>query len=250
MEKVIGLRILSFPELPSTNQYLKEVSEKEKPQEGALVITLNQTQGRGFGQNQWHSQANKNLTFSFILYPKHIKATDQMMLNYFVSLAIVDFLDSLQIKASIKWPNDIYVYDKKISGILIENTIAGEFLHSSIIGIGLNIQEQTFPESLPNPISVFDIKHKNFDLNYCLTQLLENLNQRYFQTQFDKEKLKSSYTEKMYKILVESEFIREDKTQFEGVILGVDADGKLIVRNKNQEIELFGFKEIEYLIHP
>ena len=129
----------------------------------SVVAALSQTSGRGQRGNVWLSEAGKNLTFSIVLkFPatdikselEPMLAYDQFVLSEITSLSIVDLLAEHRIEAKIKWPNDIYVGDKKICGMLIENSLRGEWIQHSIIGIGLNVNQRNFDVSLPNPTSM------------------------------------------------------------------------------------------------
>ena len=121
-----------------------------------VVSTYNQTAGRGQRGNSWESEPHKNLTFSVLLKPQHIIAREQFYISEIVSVAIVNTLRKYIIDQpiAIKWPNDIYVNDDKICGILIENTLSGYSISQSIAGIGININQQTFLSNAPNPISL------------------------------------------------------------------------------------------------
>ena len=125
----------------------------------SVLSAISQTSGRGQKGNVWISETGQNLTFSIILKlsderTRRIQAYDQFAVSEIAALAVSDYLNSLDIPAMVKWPNDIYVKDKKICGILIENMIRGEWLSGSIIGIGLNVNQDTFDPSLPNPTSM------------------------------------------------------------------------------------------------
>ena len=129
----------------------------------SVVAALSQTSGKGQRGNSWISAPGENLTFSVVLKfpssvsagePEPVKAYDQFVLSEIAALAVVDLLAEHGIQAKIKWPNDIYVGEKKICGILIENTLQGEWIQHSIIGIGLNVNQRNFDATLPNPTSM------------------------------------------------------------------------------------------------
>ena len=131
----------------------------------SVLSALSQTQGRGQGDHTWSSEPGKNLLFSIILkYSSHpeaaqstlmsVQAHDQIVISQITALSVVDMLASHGIEAKIKWPNDIYVGAKKICGILIEHTVCGKWLTSSVIGIGLNINQRNFDVNIPNPTSM------------------------------------------------------------------------------------------------
>ena len=120
----------------------------------SVVSALEQTKGRGQRGNRWSSQPGENLTFSLVVKDFRIKANEQSAISQATALSLVDLLSRHEIKARIKWPNDIYAGDEKICGILIENSLKGSEIDWSIIGIGLNVNQTAFPEDLPNPTSM------------------------------------------------------------------------------------------------
>ena len=120
----------------------------------SVLSALEQTDGRGQHGNKWSSQPGENLTFSIVIKDFRIKSNEQSAISQVTALSLTDFLESYEISAKIKWPNDIYVGDEKICGILIENALKGQEIDWSIIGIGLNVNQLTFPDNLPNPISM------------------------------------------------------------------------------------------------
>ena len=120
----------------------------------SVLSALEQTKGRGQRGNRWSSQPGENLTFSLVVKDFRIKANEQSAISQATALSLVDLLSRHEIKARIKWPNDIYAGDEKICGILIENSLKGSEIDWSIIGIGLNVNQTAFPEDLPNPTSM------------------------------------------------------------------------------------------------
>ena len=135
--------IIVQDELESTNNYAKQLVS-DKVEEGTVVLAQFQSKGRGQQGNYWESETGKNLLFSLILYPDFLEAEFQFSLSMLVSLAIVSVLDEETDEVQIKWPNDIYVGKLKIAGILIENTIKGSKLGSTIVGVGLNLNQEMF----------------------------------------------------------------------------------------------------------
>ena len=132
------------------NQLIKNTEVAE----GTVVLAKEQTSGRGQVNNTWESSYGDNLLMSIVLYPEFLHAGNQFLLSKFVSLAIVDFLSYYLENVTIKWPNDIYVGNKKIAGVLIENSLRGAFISSSVVGIGLNVNQTEFSSSIPNPTSL------------------------------------------------------------------------------------------------
>lgn len=155
----------------STNSYLAKIASDSK--HGTVVSTIEQTAGRGQRGNSWEAEPGKNLTFSILLRPETIDARQQFAISEIVSIAITTTLQK-HIPAKrvvIKWPNDIYVEDMKICGILIENSLMGNKISYSIAGIGININQKRFLSDAPNPISLYNIIGEETALN----SLLDNI---------------------------------------------------------------------------
>ena len=174
------MKIIRFKNIGSTNQYLQNLLDEGIDIIDNIVVTDYQTSGKGQGKNVWQSEDSKNLLFSIALNMSYLKAEDQFLLTQMVSVSMVDILKKYLPEESlfIKWPNDIYYNDKKIAGILIKNEIKGMMMGTSIIGIGLNVNQTTFDETLPNPISMKMITGKDCDLEMLLKDICNELSQR------------------------------------------------------------------------
>ncbi|MDR2038530.1 MAG: biotin--[acetyl-CoA-carboxylase] ligase [Bacteroidales bacterium] len=230
----------------SSNPYLLQLSGEKKLPEGTVAIVHEQTHGRGIGENMWESEPGKNLTFSIILYPVFLKGTLQFGLSKVISLAVYDFISQYVPDASVKWPNDVYIGDKKITGILIENFIEGAYLTKSVAGIGININQEKFTGNAPNPVSLKQITGKTFDLDTAMDQVLECIAFRYHQLKEDTNCLSADYLKQMYRFNHLSLFSAENKT-FKARITGVNKYGMLETISTENERKTFGFKEVEYL---
>ena len=166
--------IIVFNELDSTNNYANQLV-KEKAAQGTVVLAHYQESGRGQVGNFWESERDKNLLFSVILYPGFLEAGKQFYISKAVSLALADLLKEQLNDVKIKWPNDIYVGEKKIAGILIENTVKGITLDSSIVGVGLNVNQERFFSDARNPVSMKQLLKKDFDIQDILKAFLQKL---------------------------------------------------------------------------
>ena len=154
----IGQNSINLKSIDSTNSYASELLRQNAPLEGTMIYTFDQHNGRGQRGNTWYSQPNKNATLSYILYPTFLQIEKQFLLNKITCLAVADLMAEIighskgltqKDKAvQIKWPNDIYVGNKKISGILIENTLRETSIRSSIVGIGININQTDFTDAI------------------------------------------------------------------------------------------------------
>ncbi|HNW97415.1 MAG TPA: biotin--[acetyl-CoA-carboxylase] ligase [Bacteroidales bacterium] len=248
---MIGKNIIRLTETASTNTYAATLLMAEKPVNGTLIFTTSQTNGRGQQNNTWESESGKNLAVSVILYPDFIKPSEQFILNKIISLAVLDFVRKnipVSMSPKIKWPNDIYVGEKKIAGILIENSISGNRIEYVIAGIGININQEKFSKNIPNPVSLKLVSGKEFIIGNCLDELCESLNARYMQLcRNDCELLNSEYLNNLYRYNLYSKYKVEDSFLF-AKIVSVSEFGKLQLENKEGKIFEFAFKEIEYVI--
>lgn len=164
----------------STNSELR----RRLDQSGNLSIVAAEMQsaGRGQGDHTWHSAPGQNLTFSILLRHRCLKASDALAVTSIMALGISDYLRAKGIDPWIKWPNDIWVGDRKICGILVENTIHAEKIDFSIVGVGLDLNQTDWPSELPNPVSLKDLTGKDYDTHKELQLLSEFLSRRSAQT--------------------------------------------------------------------
>lgn len=244
-----GNNTIRLPIVESTNAYAQDLARQLKVPEGTVVITDNQTLGRGQRGNSWFCEPGKNLTFSLILYPPDLAADNQFVLTQLVSLAIADYVKSEYSKpdeVKIKWPNDIYVGNKKIAGILIENSLRGNLLSNSIIGIGLNINQLDFGELKATSLAL--LTAKNFDLNASLEKVCSAIEARYLQWINKKQLiLNAEYQKNLYLIQEPASFEIENR-KVDGKIIGVNKSGKLLLSLiPNFEVLELGIKEIKFL---
>ena len=242
----MGHSVVFMPECHSTNDEASRLIESSSNAlEGTVVITSNQTSGRGQRGNIWVSEPGKNLTFSIVIKPTFLSAQDQFLLNKVFSLGLYDYLrNTLKASVKIKWPNDMVVDDKKICGILIENQIQGQNIQHSIVGIGLNVNQDNF--SMPTATSMKVFEGKDFLLENVLTDLLGYLETRYLQLRSGNlEELNSDYLSALY-WLREKHMFKKAEEIFEGVITGIDPIGKLKI-NVDGTTEYFELKQIQFL---
>lgn len=245
----VGQNLLTLKEVNSTNDFLKNLLSNSKPlPEGTVIMAEAQFAGRGQQQNKWHSQSGKNLTFSVLLNPTFLDAANQFDLNRIVSLGVVDALEPLLgNELKIKWPNDIYYGDKKLGGILIENLIQGTQLKNAIIGIGLNINQESFPDDVGNAISLKQILHKDYDLRMLLSDICSHIEAWYLKLRASKtETIRIAYLDRLY-WLNQQKMFKSNKGIFAGVITNIRSNGLLVIANdEGRELE-FSLKEIEFL---
>ncbi len=216
---------------------------------GTVVATRCQTAGRGQRGASWEAEPGKNLTFSQLFRPDALPAYRQFELSMLVSLAIADTVDDLiahtGLSAKIKWPNDIYVGDRKICGILIENKLFGPDIQRSIAGIGLNINQTDFKSDAPNPVSIAQIIGRETALEPLLDSLASRLADYVDNYDGNAEVLKQSYKSRLYRgDGKEYAFALPDGTRFEASITDVDTDGILHLSDGNS----YAFKEVAYVL--
>ncbi|WP_240663202.1 biotin--[acetyl-CoA-carboxylase] ligase [Mucilaginibacter limnophilus] len=239
---------MSLKEVDSTNTFLKNVLSNSKPvPDGTVIMAEAQYAGRGQQQNGWHAEPGKNLTFSLLLNPVFLSISQQFDLNRAISLGVHYALKPiLGEPLSIKWPNDIYYDDYKLGGILIENILSGEKIKHSVIGIGINVNQDEFPPHVPNPVSVKQILHSDYDLRQLLLEICGGIEAYYLKLKAGRtDELRSGYLDILYG-LNESRNYKSNDSVFEGTIKNVTPEGLLVVNTLNGD-KLFGLKEIEFL---
>ena len=240
----------------STNADLSISVSKNSPKTNIVLYTYKQWAGKGQIGRKWHSGEDINLTFSLLIGIKQLLAPNQFHFNMIISLGLRDWIAYLveenhekSDNCTIKWPNDIYVKNKKLAGILIQNSLTDKFISKSIVGIGVNVNETNFPADLPNPVSLSQITDKHYDLNLLFANMLSYLEKRFYDyDQMNFLELKKHYTEKMYLLNQRRTFtLSENGQNFEGEIVGITDNGMLQIKQK-ERIRHFNFREIRYTI--
>ncbi|MBP7821872.1 MAG: biotin--[acetyl-CoA-carboxylase] ligase [Saprospiraceae bacterium] len=246
----IGKHIQYFETLPSTNEFALSLVSKSKPTEGTVILTHNQTLGKGQNGSSWIMTPDKNIALSLILYPKFIQVREQFILSQAVAISVCNSITKyVNLPVKIKWPNDIYINNKKIAGILIQNSISGASIQHSIIGIGINVNQQSFADDLPHAGSIFQFSNKEIPLDEFLCSLCVQLEQQYFKLRAsDYANIRKQYLSHLMRYLEESEFLNIKNQQlFNGVIVGTDTDGKLLIESKTG-IHSFNIKEVQMIL--
>ncbi|MDE5420821.1 biotin--[acetyl-CoA-carboxylase] ligase [Ancylomarina sp. DW003] len=240
-------QIIRVEQLDSTNLYALQLIKDTNPSGGTVVMALNQTEGRGQQANTWESESGKNLTISLILRPEFILAQDQFQVSMIISLGVKDYLSSYIENVSVKWPNDIYVGDKKIAGILIEQSIMGTHLSHSVCGLGLNINQEKFVSDAPNPISLNMLTNEIYNIEEELSKILASIENRYLQVQKGNAlQLEKDYLKALYWIN-EIRTFKDEDDEFEGKIVGISEFGQLQIEDEDKDIRIFNFKEVSFV---
>lgn len=244
----VGQNFIKLNEVDSTNNFLKNLASKSEPlPEGTVIMADNQFAGRGQQENVWESENGRNLSISFYFRPTFLPLNKQFYLNMAISLAVAEAMSQFSPEpVQIKWPNDIYYNHKKIGGILIENTLTGTTIKSSVVGIGLNINQLKFSSNIDEKtISLIQIVNTTTDLLYVLSKICVFMEQFYLMLKAGNYKvLQNYYLNRLYKYQIPSLF-KKDGLVFEGTITKVEDDGKLVLET-NEGFSSYAFKEIQF----
>ena len=246
---IVGSKIIELPEISSTNDFASALLSKDKQPEGTIVLTEFQTDGKGQGNNIWHSFKGENILMSLILYPGFLNASKQFYLSEIVTLSIIKTIkEYLNLNCKIKWPNDIFLNNKKIGGILIQNSLKAQFMKNSIVGIGLNVNQKKFLKELPNASSLALESGKELDKQELFYALLQNLDRYYL-------KLRNGEFE-----IIKREFIKnllgydsilkcqaENGERFNAKVETVKETGEIVL-NVNNELRSFMHGQIRFII--
>lgn len=240
-------KIIKVDECPSTNSLMKEKKKEGVLNDKTAIMTDFQSSGRGQGKNVWHSARGMNLLASF--YRKtNLRTEKHFMLTIMTSLAILETLKEGGICSKIKWPNDIYVDNYKIAGILIENSLMQNQVYDTIVGIGLNINQVEFPEITPNPVSIAHVIQKEVAINNILETFINKFDSFYNKIQNGEgEELFHQYNENLFR-LKEWNIFESKGCNFNGQIRGVMPDGGLIIETEGGVLKHFLFGEVKYVI--
>ena len=246
----VGKVARRYDVLPSTNTTALEWAAKSRPAEGSTVIAANQTEGRGQLGRTWVSEPGANLLQSVILYPTFLPTKQHFLLTQAVALGVSDLLiDYLgPERVAVKWPNDLYVGERKIGGILIQTVLARAQLQTAVVGIGLNVLQQDFDQAAPHATSLLRELNRPYVLDTLRTGLFERLEQRYLQLRAKRHgPLQRAYLDRLYRLDVPTLFVRTaNRSSFYGYIRGVSNTGKLVVESPDG-MEHFGMGEVALL---
>lgn len=236
-------KIIRLEEIDSTNRYLKNYRE-EGDEEMIVAVADYQAAGKGQGTHTWESEKGKNLLFSIKVYPHWIPVRRQFVLSMAGALAVKDALDSYVENITLKWPNDVYWNDKKISGTLIENTIDSKGIKSCVFGIGLNVNQLVFHSDAPNPVSLAQILGHEVDRDGVLKKILDGF-EKYYELlrRADYMDVSGIYHLSLYRRKGFHPY-RDANGEFEGALVEVEDDGHLILHDRQGRIRSYAFGEI------
>jgi BirA family biotin operon repressor/biotin-[acetyl-CoA-carboxylase] ligase len=245
----VGHSVIRLESVNSTNTYAADQLIKSRPPEGIAYVAAEQTQGRGYSGNEWKSEKGKNLLLSVVLYPVFLTPRQHFFLNQVASLAIAETLQprlpGREVK--IKWPNDVFIGDKKVAGILIENSVKGNLIQHSIIGMGINVNQREFDPELKRATSLLRESKQVLSLDEIMLELFVQLEKRYLQLKEKKmEVLARDYMKRLYRVDEAATFLSQGKI-FSGKIEGITAEGKLVIEHGGAH-HVYGFKEVEFVM--
>ncbi|EFL45686.1 biotin--[acetyl-CoA-carboxylase] ligase [Prevotella disiens FB035-09AN] len=239
-------KIIRLESVESTNDYLRTYKPEEN-EPMTVVMADYQTAGRGQGTNKWESEAGKNLLFSVLLHPYEIPIATQFLLSMYGALCLRDVLTKyVGEDITLKWPNDIYWKNKKLSGTLIETKLSGGRIKDCIFGVGLNVNQTVFKSDAPNPVSLCQILGKEIDREALLQKIVQAFERNYeWIRSANYGAISSMYHDALYR--GKGFYWYEDKDgAFEGAIVEVEDNGHLILRDREGRIRTYEFKEIKY----
>ncbi len=244
--------IVKLNSTKSTNDYLRSCKlSKQETQGGFLVVaTEEQTAGRGSGENTWESAPGKNITFSIRCHPTHILPSQQYILSMGIAIAIRRTISKClpNENVTIKWPNDIYINNEKVCGILIECKLHGKVISECIIGVGLNVNQHQFSPELPNATSISLYSHKEHDRDFLLQNILIEFLEQYKTIKEKKyDLIRQEYHNHLYRSKNLWKFEDLNK-QFTASIVGVEDDGHLVLKHTNGEIVKYDFHTVKFII--
>ena len=249
--KTINIKLEQVKETTSTNDYLAKLCKENKAKEFYTVVAESQTNGKGQRGNTWEAESGKNLTFSMVLYPTALKAKEQFSLSMVAALSCHQALGNYTDGFSIKWPNDIYWKDKKIGGILIENELEGKYITQSIIGIGLNVNQEVFHSDAPNPVSLKQILGVEINTQELLTSVVHCIVGGYRQLECyfntTQESIFTLYHKHMYRNKGLFPY-RDAQGEFMAEYQQVEPSGHLILKDEQGMLRRYAFKEVSYIL--
>lgn len=242
--RMSGFDVREYAETPSTNTLAEQLPLQEL-HDRMVILTWRQTAGRGQVGNRWESALERNISMTVILKPEALPAERQFAVSMAVALGCRDWVAGYTEGTTVKWPNDIYVGDRKIGGILIEHRITGGNVGTSLCGIGLNVNQEAFLSDAPNPVSLYQLTGKVMPLSAALEELLACLSRR-FDRLHDYASLERDFLGCLYR----SEGVhtwRDADGIFRASLAGVDEYGQLRLWDEAGKERVYGFKEVAYL---
>lgn len=247
------MKIVALKEIDSTNRYLLDNAEVYSNEDVTVAVSNYQTAGRGMGTNTWESEPGKNLLFSILIHPVWIDPQMQYVISMAHALALYDVLSSYSDSITIKWPNDIYWKERKISGTRIDGNIKGGRMSDMVIGTGININQGEFNGTAPNPVSLTQITGKEYDRNSILQAIISrfehylSIAREEWVTRQECITILEAYHKRLFRR--EGVFLYEDERgQFEAQFLEVLPSGIMRLKRTDGTISEYEFKEVKFCL--
>ncbi|MBT0810783.1 biotin--[acetyl-CoA-carboxylase] ligase [Litoribacter ruber] len=243
----LGKDIHYLPECHSTNDEAMQLYKQGKAREGSIIITDKQTKGRGQRGNQWFSEPSKNLTFTLVLSPSFLDASQQFDLNIMITLAVQEVLAQYTPDIQVKWPNDImHRYEGKLGGVLIENSVSTRGIDMSLVGIGLNLNQTDF--AFPGPTSLAKLTGSQVEVWEILRLIVKTVENYYLRLKRGEvELLRRLFIQNLYRYNEWSAYRDPMDGEFLGKITGITTEGKLKIEKESGQLNQYAFKEVEFL---
>lgn len=240
-------KIIKLREVTSTNAYMRQYVPA--PDEELTVVTAEyQTAGKGQGKNTWESNEGENLLFSFLCHPKQVPARRQFILSQAIALAVRDALRPIVGPVEVKWPNDIYWHDHKLGGILIECSLTGSMVRDCILGVGININQREFENLTKNPISLYQITHRDIDREALLQAIIDDFEHYLRLIEYGNyDSIAASYMHALYRRNGFHAY-RDDGGDFLARFVTIQPSGHLVLKDEDGMLRTYAFKEVKFLI--
>lgn len=252
---------INLPKVDSTNSFVREMLAEEgtggvvsaSALPGfTLVVADDQTKGRGQVGNSWETERGKNIIFSLLCHPDFVRASQQFVLSQSIALAVRNALQKRVpegVEVTVKWPNDIYVGEKKISGTLIECDLMGKGISNCIIGTGVNINQVEFRSDAPNPVSLAQLTGREWDREEILADIVDEFSEKYEMLREGRdEEVRAEYMACLFRKEGMHEY-EDVRGRFRAEIAGVEPTGHLLLRFENGNVVRYEFKEVKFLFN-
>ena len=242
------MKMIKLDAIDSTNSYLKKLLLKENINDFTVVVSKHQTNGRGRNGNLWANKPSLNLAFSVYKRFNNFSVNEKFMLNILSSISVYEVLKKYKLNnLTIKWPNDIMTENKKIAGILIENSVRGNKINHSVIGVGININQSQFLD-LPNATSVFLESGKKHSVEKIAVELKDAIKKNFTNFEIRETELIEFYNSVLFKRNVTTDFTTVNAKKIQGTIIGVNKEGTLSLKQKNHKVFEYAENQIKMKI--
>jgi BirA family biotin operon repressor/biotin-[acetyl-CoA-carboxylase] ligase len=240
----LGSEIHHLSVVDSTNNYAAKLISDGQLQNGSVIMADFQTNGRGQRGNSWQSVSQDNLLFSLAFQPVSVAADQQIRINWYTALIWIKCCKRFSIDAQIKWPNDIFVGQQKLGGILIEQQIHGSNIAWSVVGCGINVNATP---ALPNACSIFELTNVRFQPKTVLNEFLDLYNGQIQLLYGDFQELKTAFEAELFGKDTIQEFIDVQQQAWPAKIIGVDNQGKLLLE-KNDVVQAYDLQQVRLVL--